>query len=190
MVQNMRNSDARNQRVAGAFFLAAFLSMAAPANGRADEPVDWDTLISESYEYLYAVQDTLESEFELSKQERWDVDQDTGLLTFSNAGIPSVEASIVFVGSYSTSAGTWLWSWANNSIDKKLSGPVNRVREFGSKHGFEKLTDEGWEAEEVDGWEMAAISAYVLKGKGVYRPPYSTGVTFLVLTDVRHVGEE
>ena len=180
----------RRRGIAFVFFLASVLSIAVPAKVRADEPVDWDTLIAQSYEYLYAVQDTLESEFELSKQERWDVDQDTGLLTFSNAGVPSVEASIVFVGSYSTSAGSWLWSWANDSIDKNLSDPVQPVRDFGSKHGFEKLTDEGWEAEEVDGWEMAAISAYILKGKGVYRPPYSSGVAFLVLTDVRHVGKD
>lgn len=28
-----------------------------------------------------------------------------------------------------------------------------------------------WSADIVDGWDMAAISAYILKAKGVYRVP-------------------
>jgi hypothetical protein len=31
---------------------------------------------------------------------------------------------------------------------------------------------------------MAAVSNYLLEGRGVYRPPINTGVLFLVITDI------
>ena len=153
-----------------------------------DEPsIEWDDLLAVSYEYLYEQQGILEAEFRMSKHERWDTDQESGTLTFSNSGKPTVEAEVVYVGSFSTSSNSWLWGWANSSIDAGLSAPLEMIREFGSEHGLNKLTDEKWDAEEVDGWEMAAVSNYLLKGRGVYRPPYDGGVLFLVITNIRHV---
>jgi hypothetical protein len=43
------------------------------------------------------------------------------------------------------------------------------VREFGERRQFEKLSSRKWTADEVDGWEMTSIAAYLLKAKGGYR---------------------
>lgn len=151
--------------------------------------VDWQELIDTSYEHLTKDQETLESKFDLSKHERWDFDQTTGKLVFSNGGVAAVVAKFQFVGSYSETSETWLWSWANTSIDPSLSSKLKVVREFGESNDFSKLVERKWPAEPVDGWEMAAISNYLLNGKGVYRPPFEKGLTFLVLTDVKRVNK-
>ena len=49
---------------------------------------------------------------------------------FSNEGqAQRLVADIVFVGSVSKRSNTWLWSWANPSVDKGLSAPLRKVRD-------------------------------------------------------------
>lgn len=147
----------------------------------------WEDLVRISHQYLQEQQDKLETDFNLSKHERWDIDQEKGELVFSNKGKPAVIAKFQFVGSVSTASHTWLWSWGNESILPALSSQMKIVKEYGEKHGFKKLKDRKWDAEEVDGWEMAAITNYLLKGRGVYRPPFSKGVSFLVITHIQWI---
>ncbi len=153
----------------------------------ADEIDLWDNLVEESFRYVDSCQMELEKEFELSKHERWDFDQEAGTLTFSNKGNPTVIAEFQFVGSYSSETGTWLWAWANSSIEPKLYEKLDAVYIYGEKNRFTRLTSQKWEADETDGWEMAAIAAYLLKAKGVYRPPFSKGFAFMVITDINKV---
>jgi hypothetical protein len=163
---------------------AAVLLMAAAAQACAGA---WQELVDAGYEYTKAQQKMLESDFDLSKHERWDLDQDSGELVFSSRGKPAVVAKIQFVGSISNTSKTWLWSWANRSIEPALSKSMSVVREYGKKHGHRKLTDRRWQADETDGWEMTAVANYLLKGKGVYRPPFDAGFSYVVITDIRRV---
>ena len=39
-------------------------------------------------------------------------------------------------------------------------------------------------AEEVDGWEMTAISAYLLKAKGAYRVPTGKTFSFMLFMEI------
>ena len=150
---------------------------------------EWQELIEKSYERLNRQQEILESEFDLSRHERWDFDQDTGELIFSNNGTASVIARFQFVGSISTESNTWLWSWANSSVQEDLHKGLRTVYEYGESKGFEKLTNEKWPAEEVDGWEMAAISNLLIEGKGVYRPPFGKGYAFMVITRIEKASD-
>ena len=151
------------------------------------ENAEWYLLLEESYRYLEARQAEIERDFDISKHQRWDYDQETGQLVFSNDGVPAVIADVQSVGSYSTMSGTWLWAWSNSSILPQQYEKLKTVYRFGEENGFAKLTRAKWEAEEVDGWEMAAITTYLLKARGVYRPPFSKGFSFLVITDIRRV---
>jgi hypothetical protein len=166
--------------------LLAFCLLVAGAPAASAGP--WEDLVEAAYDYTKAQQKKLDAEFDFSKHERWDLDQDAGELVFSNQGKPAVVAKIQFVGSVSKSSRTWLWSWANTSIEPALSKSMGVVREYGRKHGHRKLTDRRWTADETDGWEMTAIANYLIKGKGVYRPPFDTGFSYVVITDIRWVG--
>lgn len=153
----------------------------------AEENNDWDSLIEESYGYLEDRQAILEKEFNLSKHERWDFDQHAGTLVFSNNGNPAVIAEFQFVGSFSSETETWLWAWANSSIEPHLYEKLETVYKFGKERNYKKLTEPKWDAVEVDGWEMTAISAYLLKAKGVYRPPFGKGYSFMIITEIHKV---
>lgn len=156
------------------------MAMAAEIN-------EWEGFVERGREYLQLRQDELTRDFDLSKHERYDFDQATGTLVFSNAGKAAVIAEIQFVGSFSENTRTWLWSWANSSVDPQLYAELDSVYEFGEERNFSKLTDPGWSAEEADGWDMAAVTAFLLNARGVYRAPSGNLQVFMVITEISRV---
>ncbi len=144
-------------------------------------------LIQESVAYLRERQETLVREFSLDDHQRYDWDQGTGLLVFSNGGVETVRADFEFVGSISTRSNTWLWSWANQSDEENLSEGMRVVRARGEEQRLLKLACACWPAEEADGWDMAAVAARLREAQGVYRSPHDTLRSFLLLTNLRWV---
>lgn len=167
-------------------FVAALLD---PGAAQAEKPVakNWAEFLSKATAYLSSQQDAAIRKFALESWKRFDVDPDTGTLTFSTGGKPGVVAHVLAVGSITGKPPTWLWSWADSSLPETLSEPMLRVRKFGKDHGFKKLTDPNWPGDKSDGWKMAAAAAYILSAKGAYRAPYGDGAVFLIFTDIRRV---
>lgn len=139
----------------------------------------------ESAEYLKAQQDILGDQYALGGYERWDYDQGTGQFIFSDKGVPKLIADFQVVGTLSTVTNTWLWSWANPSILESVKTDIHVVKQFGEEHDLEELTQEKWDAKELDGWAMTNVSARLLNAKGAYRCPDDNGFTFVIFTDVR-----
>ena len=153
----------------------------------AEESGRWEPFVSNAIDELQAKQDRLQDRFDLSKHERWDYDQESGEIVFSNAGVPAVAARFQIVGSISTANDTWLWSWANFSLVPEISEQLVAVREFGEEEGFANLTVPKWPATEEDGWELTAVAAKALNADGAYRTPSEAGFLYLLLMDVRRV---
>lgn len=150
---------------------------------RQDEAA-FEQLIDESTAYLQSRQDRLFASFGLNDYDRYDWDQDTGLVSFSRAGRPGLVAEFQMAGSTSTLSETWLWSWANPSIDERLKHRLRQVRTFGDQHRYLKLSCAKWTAGEVDGWEMTSIAARMLGAAGAYRSPHEHGCSFLLLWNI------
>ena len=141
-------------------------------------------LVTAAHAYLTGRQEALRAEFGLSSYERWDWDASHGTIVFSDGAGPRVVAGAQLVGSVSRKTGTWLWAWANGSIEPRLCRDLPEVRRFGEQHGIWQLTTAKWEAEETDGWEMTSIAAHVLQAKGAYRMPQGHLFTFAILESV------
>jgi hypothetical protein len=142
-------------------------------------------LVTRAHAYTSAKQDALRQEFRLGEWPRWDWDQDDRRIVFSRDGVPGVVADIQFVGTISTATNTWLWAWENPHLDPELSRAILEVRRFGAAHDIAQLTTPKWTADEVDGWEMTSISAYVLQAKGAYRTPRDAGgFTYMIFTTI------
>lgn len=124
-------------------------------------------------------------EYNLGDHKRFNWDQESGSLIFSNDGDPAVIARVQFVGSVSTQSDTWLWSWANATVLDNVKNQMHRVREYGDTHGFPALTADQWSADEIDGWEMTSVTARILKAKGAYRTTSENGFTYMVITEIK-----
>jgi hypothetical protein len=145
----------------------------------------FEELLEQAQAYLRDCQAALGTDYRLWEWPRYHWDQETRQLVFSENGAPKVIADIQFVGSISTKSDTWLWAWANDSVDPQLSSSMHALRDYGEKHSFDHLTSKKWHAHEVDGWEMTSIAAFLLRARGAYRSPGNTGFTFMVITDIR-----
>ena len=141
-------------------------------------------LVTAAHGYLTARQEQLTATFGLSSYERWDWDDDRGAVVFSDGGVPRVVAPSQLVGSVSKRTGTWLWAWANERVAPRLRRDLEEVRRYGEHHGIWQLTTPKWEADEVDGWEMTSIAAYILQAKGAYRMPNDHLLSFAIFDAV------
>ena len=135
------------------------------------DTISFEELSKISCAYLKKQQAYCQDKYKIGKYERWDYDQLTGKLIFSDKGVQKVIIDYEEVGSVSLKSNTWLWAWGNSSIEENVKKEITTIRTYGIKRGFESLFKAKWSADIVDGWDMAAISAYILKAKGVYRVP-------------------
>lgn len=120
--------------------------------------------------------------FKITPQGRWHYDQEAALFVFSADGVPQAVASFQTVGTLHLPTETWMWSWANESIDPERSKAMLVVREFGERHGIEELTKGYFEAQEGDAWAYTSLARQLLNGLGTYRCPSEELYSFVVFT--------
>jgi hypothetical protein len=147
----------------------------------------WQQLVQEACEELSSKQEKLVAKYCLSHHERWDYDQTTGLLTFSNDGKLAVEAEFQIIGSVSKELKTWQWAWSNPNWVQAVTKKVQKVADFGFEHGYPMLTVPVFDADEHDGWHLAMLATQLMKAKGIYRIPGEHTFLFLAITKIRSV---
>lgn len=117
----------------------------------------------------------------LGSFEQWDVDQETGLLVFTNADGTQAECPVQIIESFNTNDNTWLWAWDNPSILEPLLRVVLKVKDYGEKHQIESLTTRTWVGEESDAWAMTALAMKLCNAQGGHREP-AAGSTHVFMT--------
>lgn len=151
------------------------------------DTISFEDLSKQAYEYLNKQQDTCNAVYKIGDYQNWYYDQTTGELTFSDNGIKKLIIDYEEVGSLSFKSNTWLWAWANPHLDEKVKSEIGKVRDYGQKRNFERLTNSKWKADEYDAWEMTAIAAHLMKAKGAYRVPSSDSMlySFMIYKNIR-----
>ncbi len=147
----------------------------------------WRALARKCHDEIKPLQEQLLKEYRIGEHKRWDYQQESAELIFSNDGVPAVIAEVEFIGSVSTRSGTWLWAWANFDMLPQVRSRIAAVRDFGAERDFPRLTVPKWNADEVDGWEVSAIAAHVLGAQGLYRVPSANGFLYMAIMGIRHI---
>ena len=145
---------------------------------------EFDNYTATCADHLVQLQQALETKFHLSSYKHYGWSQPNNQLLLSTNGQVKVIATIQFVGDVSHISHTWLWAWANPSVLPSMRNEVRKVKAFGERNKFSKLTKDEWRADDSDGWDMTAIAATVLHAKGAYRSPGKNGDEFMVITDI------
>ncbi|OYP31678.1 DUF6882 domain-containing protein [Rhodopirellula sp. MGV] len=117
--------------------------------------------------------------------DRWNIDQDVGDLVFSNADGAKAVAPAQIIGSFSTNDNSWLWAWDNPSISDDLKSHAWKLKEYGEKHGIEKLTTRKWTGTEGDAWAMVALAVRLCGAQGAYRGPAGPSYVFMTFGEVQ-----
>jgi hypothetical protein len=159
------------------------------AQSQTKDTVSYENFLDEAMSNFGPRATRLNEEYKLGSY-HWDLDQTTGKLIFSDGGVPKVIANAQIVGSYSTYSHTWMWSWANETVDENMKKDIGNVKKYGEQHKFKELVTAKWECDEDYGWTMTAAAGYLLKAKGAYRGPIDDGYVYMLITDIKRADEK
>lgn len=116
-------------------------------------------------------------------EHRYEIDNDTGQLTLTPDGKEMVRFDFQDLGSESYGSGTWLWSWANESIPPAIQKSALEMRELGNEQSVSEFTTPELTVEAFGG-DVAAILALGWLGiEAYYGLDYGQGKAWLLLTD-------
>lgn len=153
----------------------------------AKTPLDIDSFIEDCVDELNDANASISEKYGIGHFERWDFDQETAEIVFSENGNKKTIAKVSLIGTYSTNSESWMWGWGNNSLLPHLTQKLDKVREFGEEHNIELLTDRVWSATEDAGWAMAAVVFHIIGGEGVYRGVDDSSEIFFLLHKINQV---
>ena len=157
------------------------------------EPMDYtefENLLGKSIEYLRACNAKSERHFGIGSYQRYEYDLTRSEMWWSSLDGPKVRGKVTVVGTLSSISDTWFWAWANPHFRGIEAGLIDKVRAFGECEEIPKLTEEKWEADEVDAWEMTSICARLLESEGAYCSPGDSGSLFLLYNDLEFIPSE
>jgi hypothetical protein len=121
----------------------------------------------------------------IDRAQQWNFNQDTSILSFDLTGGVRAEAPGQIVGTYLPSESTWMWSWANESIKKKLVQDAEMVRQYGMTHGFLPLTTPESHMTEEWAWRLTALAVRLAARQGAYRGPAGETLVFFSFGEVK-----
>jgi hypothetical protein len=108
----------------------------------------------------------------------WLLDQAAGTITFGGEAVCGAQ----ILGSESAADASWLWAWANPSIDERLARSAAALRRYGEEHAIVQLTTPELPLRgSVTGEAMALIASEVVAADAYYRGPHDTGAIFVLV---------
>lgn len=115
----------------------------------------------------------------------WAVRQDTGLITFTDRKRGMVaNAPVQFIGTFNTEDSSWLWAWANPSLQPALVADAEKLRAYGTEKQYPTLIAAKVKCEEKAAWKLAALACIVGGQEGAYRGPAGTTMVFMTFGPV------
>lgn len=121
----------------------------------------------------------------LDGAKRFDIDMNKGVITFSADGRPPSPWRFELLGSFLDEKKRFLWGWANDAVDPRLTKGVNALREKSTGPGLRCFSDAGFGGPEKLFLRLVRHAAVEMGAVGVYRAPFAAtkgkGVMYLAL---------
>jgi hypothetical protein len=146
--------------------------------------LDFPTLQKLSVEELRLKTEAHVGIWGLDKIKRWDLDQGEGDIVFTLKDQMKAVAPAQIIGTYNTEDHTWLWAWANSSVNEKLQVDALKLRKYGEEHHIEKLTTAKWVGTEDEAWAMTALAVKLCDKQGAYLGPAGPTHVFIAFGKV------
>ena len=142
-----------------------------PARNK-DQPAhdhsEWESVVAAARSRLNVQQQRTVERFGLSNDCQYFWSMEDATMTFSRAGTAFAAARLTMIGGVSLERQTWLWSWANESLDPLIVGDMDRVRQYREDHGFPVLPWKGFHHHPELVLEARAVAAAVLDAEMIF----------------------
>lgn len=151
---------------------------------------DFDELLRANMDELLDKTRAHQKTWRLGQEKQWHLDLGSGELVWSFPEVTAWAPAQV-IGFFDSQTGIWKWAWADASLPEHLKEDALRVRQYGEQYGFERLVVAEWDAQETDGWYMAALACWLCGAQGAYRREGGNGWMFMTFgpVDLRATGE-
>lgn len=128
------------------------------------------TLINRGLHRLAANAEAMGNEWGFGRTRRWDLDLSQNAITFTDPGLVVI-APVQFVGSLLVEDHSWVWSWANPTIDWQLTQHARLVRHYGRQRGIARFEEPRLRCTMDDAWSFTHLAAELAEAEGAYRGP-------------------
>jgi hypothetical protein len=121
---------------------------------------------------LEAKQAALLARYNMGRQSRWWFDPASSSLALYNDPKIKIDlrAQVVVLGSFAPEESTWLWGFANKTLQAAQQAASQPVQALAERFGVEDFKQaEAFEIEPGMAWELAAMACHSLELQGVYR---------------------
>lgn len=146
-------------------------------SGEQNDPLAFRQLIEKASAHVAALTAVHDQTWGLGDAD-WNIDQMEGTIIFDSPKGIRASAAVQIVGTFNVQDGTWLWGWANPSVDRRLVAHALRMREYGDQNGIPALTTAKLKCDEERCWELTAATVLVCEAQGAYRGPADTTYVF------------
>jgi hypothetical protein len=150
---------------------------------------EFKQLIERSRNHLEALTAAHAGSWRFGREENWDMNQDEAILRFHFQDGTLAEAPAQAIGSYNVQQRSWMWAWANRSIDDHLSRDSARLRDLGEAKGYPLLTTQSFKTDQYWARAFGALAAMHCDRQGAYFPrmgPMVMVITFGEIKLARH----
>lgn len=108
----------------------------------------------------------------------WRLDQDRGIVSVGD----DLELPAQILGSEAVRDNTWMWAWANPTVEESLSAKSREARSIGHAQGIEVLTEPQIDTHRAgDGYLLALATCGLLDADAYYPCPYPGGVLYVIV---------
>ena len=153
--------------------------------GQTPLPSDFAALQKLSIEELQMKTEANKKAWGLDKILWWNLYQGSGTLEFSLPDGMKAVSPAQIIGTYNSDDHTWLWAWANSSIEEKLQVDARKLLKYGEEHHIERLTKRKWVGTEEDAWAMVALAVKLCGKQGAFRGPSGPTKVFIAFGEVK-----
>jgi hypothetical protein len=144
---------------------------------------DFEAYSNRCLSEMSSLQDEFMQLYDINSYEEWYYDHDIGAFHFKADDGRNLYFKYVDVGSFSTKANTWNWSWDNQSTPRHVKRQLEKVRAYGMVSNYSQLTTGLFNGDEYTGWEMTAVAAKLLSAMGMYRIPQEHLFIYFIFID-------
>ncbi|MES2278491.1 MAG: hypothetical protein V4592_20840 [Bacteroidota bacterium] len=143
----------------------------------------FESYANDCLQELMPLQEEFMRIYDIDSYEEWYYDHGVGAFHFKSHDGRNLYFKYIDVGSFSTKANTWNWSWDNNSTPRHVKKGLEKVQAFGEANHFNELTQGLFEGDEYTGWAMNAVAAKLLSAIGMYRIPQEHLFIYFIFTN-------
>lgn len=154
----------------------------AESTGQAKGRADLSTLLLQGEDMIDQLARAHRS-WGLGSADRWDLDQTTGIITWT---FPDKTATALaqILGSFSHTSSSWLWAWANKSILPEMSRDAGIFRDWAEAHGHHHLAEAKIDVDEKAASTLVALAVRITNATGYYKSPGSNSAVIITFGPV------